>query len=441
MFEKGGEALRGVSDPMEKIFSSLTEYIGEHGMNDDMRRQYEAIGRHLNAPKVSGAVQTLKNAHQSYDLGDIYHADTSSRAATSVVPPKSTVEPTSRLRGTLSGEAAAVPSAAPTALTKTSEKSKITPNFKYYNDPNYNPDIFFGDNEHTVRAFHPDTGEEMGRLSFYGKGGITPGEIDKIEVAEKFRRQGIGTGLLEEARRLSTVDENVPYVVHSKSRTPDGEAWARSTGDTLPERTGSFDDLVEPSAPSAPVADELIEPKIVKAIENPTADEYADARARGDLIATETYDHGAEVAKATASGEPLVESPPPKPKRKGPGDLGAPTDIRTTPKPKGTDAAAPAPTSTSVTPKTPTAIVTTDTPKVKPTTPPSSGSPSKGKSLLDNAAETAKNIAKGHGNARTLGIVGAATLLGVGYASTRSKKSVQRDQGTYMDQSRRDLGY
>jgi len=366
MFEKGGEALRGVSDPMEKIFSSLTEYIGEHGMNDDMRRQYEAIGRHLNAPKVSGAVQTLKNAHQSYDLGDIYHADTSSRAATSVVPPKSTVEPTSRLRGTLSGEAAAVPSAA---------------------------------------------------------------------------RQGIGTGLLEEARRLSTVDENVPYVVHSKSRTPDGEAWARSTGDTLPERTGSFDDLVEPSAPSAPVADELIEPKIVKAIENPTADEYADARARGDLIATETYDHGAEVAKATASGEPLVESPPPKPKRKGPGDLGAPTDIRTTPKPKGTDAAAPAPTSTSVTPKTPTAIVTTDTPKVKPTTPPSSGSPSKGKSLLDNAAETAKNIAKGHGNARTLGIVGAATLLGVGYASTRSKKSVQRDQGTYMDQSRRDLGY
>ena len=247
---------------------------------------------------------------------------------------------------------AAVPSAAPTALTKTSEKSKIAPNFKYYNDPNYNPDVFFGDNEHTVRAFHPDTGEEMGKLSFYGKGGMTPGEIDKIEVAEKFRRQGIGTGLLEEARRLSTVDENVPYVVHSKSRTPDGEAWARSTGDTLPERTGSFDDLVEPSAPAAPVANELIESKIVKAIENPTADEYADARARGDLIATETYDHGAEVSKATASGEVLVEPPPPKTTTPPPASgkpekqgirVGSSSKIKTTPDPHGSAPSTPPP--------------------------------------------------------------------------------------------------
>lgn len=356
-------------------------------------------------------------------------------------PPVTPAEPTSRLRGTLSGEPAPVSTPAPTVLKETSEKSKIKPNYKYYNDPNYNPDIFFGDNEHTVRAFHPDTGEEMGRLSFYGKDAITPGEIDKIEVAEKFRRQGVATGLLEEARRLSTVDENVPYVVHSASRTPDGEAWAKSTGDALPERTGSFDDLVEPSAPAAPVADDLIEPKIVKAIENPTADEYAEARARGDLIATETYDHGAEVAKATTSGEALVEPPPVKPKRTGPAGVSKPTTVRTTPVPKGTDAAAPAPTGTSVTPKTPIAAVTTDAPKVKPVVPKSSGAPSKGKSLLDNAAETARNIAKGHGNARTLGIVGAATLLGVGYASTRSKKSVAGDQGTYMDQSRRDLGY
>jgi hypothetical protein len=188
------------------------------------------------------------------------------------------------------------------------------------------------------------------------------------------------------------------------------------------------------------VADDLIEPDIVKKIENPTADEYADARARGDLIATETYDHGAEVAKATTTGEPLVEAPPPKPKRTGPGDLGTSTDIRTTPKPKGADAAAPKAGASTKEADT-VAAITTDAPRVTPDVPKSSGAPSKGKSLLDNAAEAAKNVAKGHGNARTLGIVGAATLLGVGYASTRSKKSVQRDQGTYMDESRRDLGY
>lgn len=103
LFDKGGDALRGVSDPMEKIFGALTEYIGEHGMDSDMRQQYEAIGRHLKAPKVSGAVQTLKNAHQAYDLGDIYHGDITSKAATSVAP-TSPAEPTSRLRGTLAGE-------------------------------------------------------------------------------------------------------------------------------------------------------------------------------------------------------------------------------------------------------------------------------------------------------------------------------------------------
>jgi hypothetical protein len=89
----------------------------------------------------------------------------------------------------------------------------------------------------------------------------------------------------------------------------------------------------------------------------------------------------------------------------------------------------------------PTGAVTTNAPKVTPNTPPSSGAPSKAKTLLDDAAEAARNVARGHGNAKALGIAGAAALLGVGYASTRSKKSVQRDQGTYMDQSRRDLGY
>jgi hypothetical protein len=158
-------------------------------------------------------------------------------------------------------------------IRSTSATSKIKPNFKYYNDPNYNPDIFFGDNEHTVRAFHPDTGEQMGRLSFYGKDAITPGEIDKIEVTEKFRRQGVATGLLEEARRLSAVDENVPYVVHSKSRTPDGDAWAKSTGDALPEKIGSSDDLIEPS--------------VVRKVEDPTREAYDAARAKGELIVTE----------------------------------------------------------------------------------------------------------------------------------------------------------
>lgn len=130
----------------------------------------------------------------------------------------------------------------------------------------------------------------------------------------------------------------------------------------------------------------------------------------------------------------------------GPVDPGRPTisvgstaDIRTTPSPKGTDAAAPR-AGAAAKAADATAKVTTDAPKVVPAVSPSSGAPRRGKSLVDNAAETARNIARGHGNARTMGIIGAATLLGIGVASNRSKKTIERDQGTYLDESRRRMG-
>jgi hypothetical protein len=126
--------------------------------------------------------------------------------------------------------------------------------------------------------------------------------------------------------------------------------------------------------------------------------------------------------------------------RTGPSDLGRPTGIRTTPSAHGADVAAPhAGTGTKAADVA--AEVTTDAPKVRVTNPPSSGAPSKTKTLLDDAAEAARNVARGHGNAKTLGIAGAAALLGVGYVSTRNKNNPPRNQGTYMDESRRRLGY
>ena len=126
--------------------------------------------------------------------------------------------------------------------------------------------------------------------------------------------------------------------------------------------------------------------------------------------------------------------------RTGPSDLGRPTGIRTTPSAHGADGAAPhAGTGTKAADVA--AEVTTDAPKVRVTNPPSSGAPSKTKTLLDDAAEAARNIARGHGNAKALGIAGAAALLGVGYVSTRNKNNPPRNQGTYMDESRRRLGY
>ena len=126
--------------------------------------------------------------------------------------------------------------------------------------------------------------------------------------------------------------------------------------------------------------------------------------------------------------------------RKGPSDLGTPADIKIKPTVDGTkrptvDIPAPPANGTSTSPNNATASLTTNAPQTSPNpAPPSSGAPPKGKSLMDDAFNTARNVAKGTGNARNLGIIGAATLLGAG-AFTMRKKSEQ-DMQRRMDLQR-----
>ena len=112
----------------------------------------------------------------------------------------------------------------------------LKPIISYSKNPGYNPDMIVGGAEHRVQALHAQTNEVMGQMTWWGQDNPVPGEIDKIDVEERFRRQGVATQMLEEARRVSGVDGNVPYPVHSTNRTPEGEAWAKSTGDKLPPR-------------------------------------------------------------------------------------------------------------------------------------------------------------------------------------------------------------
>jgi len=321
---------------------------------------------------------------------------------------------------------------------------------------------------------------EMGELLHGPDGYVSP-----YRTIEQIADDRV-SGVINPSHTTAIVDSNAEYgLIHPGSPAP--------TRDPLPaiNKPGSSP---TPSPAPAPTPVSSAAPSV-------SAPSMEDLKNAGETnpvdtsvptpsaVATETYDHAADVSKATTTGESLVESPPPKPTgtvtsnapvsqrrlealeemaangtdaekeiarkkleelrrqgrapRTGPGDLGKPTNIRTTPSAHGADVAAPHAGATTTTAADVVAEVTTDAPKVKVTAPPSSGAPpnKKTKSLLDDAAEAARNVAKGHGNARTLGIVGAATLLGVGVASTRSKNSVQRGSGTYMDESRRDLGY
>ena len=249
---------------------------------------------------------------------------------------------------------------------------------------------------------------------------IEPGMLDDMVVDPRLPlRGGVGSAVIVPSKTGSfsaeLIGENAEFGMKSDGISP-----------------ATYD----PITPASPVADDLHDAEVTKTTTTnaPISQRRLDAL---EEMAESGTDAEREIARKKL--EELRKSG--RAPRRGPGDLGTRVDIRTEPSIKGTDAAAPPPTGASVTPKTPTATVTTDAPKVKPTAPPSSGAPPKGPSLMDNAAETARNIAKGHGNAKTLGIIGAATLLGVGYASTRNKKNVPRDQGTYMDESRRRLGY
>jgi GNAT superfamily N-acetyltransferase len=67
---------------------------------------------------------------------------------------------------------------------------------------------------------------EIGRLVWHD----STGEIEKLWVAPEHRRQGIATALWIKAQSLN------PAPQHSAWRTDDGDAWAKSITNELPER-------------------------------------------------------------------------------------------------------------------------------------------------------------------------------------------------------------
>lgn len=129
---------------------------------------------------------------------------------------------------------------APSAINLGSKvkKNDFVPKLIYGRNPLANPDAIVGGAEHMVQAVHPQTGEVVGKMTWWEKTVANAGEIDKIDVAENYRRMGIGTSMLNKAKELSQIDENIPFPIHSATRTEMGEAWARSTGDILPPRVG-----------------------------------------------------------------------------------------------------------------------------------------------------------------------------------------------------------
>jgi GNAT superfamily N-acetyltransferase len=82
---------------------------------------------------------------------------------------------------------------------------------------------------HQVLA-HVDS-KPVGKLE-WAKG---TGKIHEVFVTKPHRRKGIATAMLEQSRTIAK-EKGLQTPVHSERRSDDGQAWAASTKDKLPER-------------------------------------------------------------------------------------------------------------------------------------------------------------------------------------------------------------
>lgn len=78
---------------------------------------------------------------------------------------------------------------------------------------------------HTVTAHHPESGEEIGYLTWSD----VDGEVAHVHVDRKHQRQGVATGLWDEAHRIA-VERGEVAPRHSGDQTVEGKAWAEAVG-------------------------------------------------------------------------------------------------------------------------------------------------------------------------------------------------------------------
>lgn len=86
-------------------------------------------------------------------------------------------------------------------------------------------------NEHAVTATRE--GEQVGEMGYKRSGG----SVGFIHVQEEHRRTGVGRGMWAVARAMHDL-LGTAEPEHSHTRSDTGDAWAKSVGGYLPQRSG-----------------------------------------------------------------------------------------------------------------------------------------------------------------------------------------------------------
>lgn len=96
------------------------------------------------------------------------------------------------------------------------------------------------DRDTLIEAHDPSIGEEydgkrIGTLVGDMSLDASSGEISGVNVREDYQRRGIASEMYELAKIAHQMFPNIhPHPKHSGDRTPQGDAWAHSTGDPVP---------------------------------------------------------------------------------------------------------------------------------------------------------------------------------------------------------------
>jgi hypothetical protein len=326
LVQKGGDDLKGVSDPLERISSAVSRFIEENGMTDNMQAEHarmnEALGE---GRKLSPFNQQM---HRSRDLGLTMREAASSApvvAAPSMADLKAAVagastgtpnrkvlesEPSPQKMGlveTIRAEKIAKEEAARNALPATRESIEESGYLYHYAPRDARESIVSGgfdvSKARTAVADVAGAGSEFsthvpensmyfytnpadatsgGKIFGIGETGerpdlyrvkVEPGMLDDMAVDPRLAiRDGVGSAV----------------IVPSKTGKFEAELIGENAlfGKTTDDLSPATYDPIHP-APAASTADDLVEPSVVKKVENPTREAYDAARAKGELIVTE----------------------------------------------------------------------------------------------------------------------------------------------------------
>lgn len=86
-----------------------------------------------------------------------------------------------------------------------------------------------------INAKHAESGDTVGHMLCDHRG-----KIQSISVQPAHQRKGVATNMWNHAQELASQGQ-VPAPKHSKDRSDQGDAWARSVGGRRPRRVEFFD--------------------------------------------------------------------------------------------------------------------------------------------------------------------------------------------------------